>query len=196
MDTYKNFTQLTKIERENIDFRIDIRRGKSNVAIIAPHGGKIEFGTSEIASAIADDVHCFYAFLGQKTRGNNELHITSTNFDEPACLQLIADCDFVLAVHGCGDPGQTVFLGGKEVALRGAIERQLALAEFKTGRHPKASLQGTGGNNVCNRGRSGLGVQLEIERGLRNSVVKDRTVMRRLVEAVQTALRDAKGMSS
>ena len=35
------------------DFRVRVRRSKSDTVIIAPHGGGIEPGTSEIAEAIA-----------------------------------------------------------------------------------------------------------------------------------------------
>jgi phage replication-related protein YjqB (UPF0714/DUF867 family) len=53
------------------------------VAVIAPHGGGIEPGTSELATAIAGDDFSLYLFEGLKSAGNGELHITSTNFDEP-----------------------------------------------------------------------------------------------------------------
>jgi phage replication-related protein YjqB (UPF0714/DUF867 family) len=55
------------------------------VAIIAPHGGKIEPGTSEIAAAIAGDDYSLYRFQGLRDRPREELHITSAKFDEPTC---------------------------------------------------------------------------------------------------------------
>jgi hypothetical protein len=70
------------------------------VAIIAPHGGKIEPWTSAIATAIAADDYCLYCFEGRKRRENRDLHITSTHFDEPQCLTLVSGCDQVVAVHG------------------------------------------------------------------------------------------------
>ena len=195
-DEYECFAQLAKNESEDIDFRIDLRPGTSDVAIIAPHGGKIEPGTSKIAAAIADDTHHFYGFLGQKTQRNRTLHITSSRFDEPKCMRLIEECDFVVAVHGCLGPGQTVFLGGKDSTLREAIKRELTSAGFKAERHRNPQLQGVSKDNVCNRGRSRLGVQLEIEAGLRDLVVEDGTVMQRLAGAVRAALRDTNRMRS
>jgi phage replication-related protein YjqB (UPF0714/DUF867 family) len=51
---YPNFAALLEAgERENINFRRRIRELGSNVTIIAPHGGKIEPETDEIADAIA-----------------------------------------------------------------------------------------------------------------------------------------------
>ena len=43
----------------------------SLVAIIAPHGGKIEPGTSEIVRSIAAEDYNFCAFEGIKPAGNN-----------------------------------------------------------------------------------------------------------------------------
>ena len=48
MDVYRNFTQLSESEREDIDFRIyAVKREGSSTVIVAPHGGAIEPGTSE-----------------------------------------------------------------------------------------------------------------------------------------------------
>jgi poly-gamma-glutamate hydrolase-like protein len=59
-------------------------------ALVAPHGGGIEPGTSELADAIAASDLSFYTFEGLKPSGNTDLHITSTRFDEPMCLTLLA----------------------------------------------------------------------------------------------------------
>jgi phage replication-related protein YjqB (UPF0714/DUF867 family) len=54
----------------------------SDVCIIAPHGGKIEKWTSEIATALAGDDYNLYLFEGLKRAKNRDLHITSSRFDE------------------------------------------------------------------------------------------------------------------
>ena len=65
-----------------------IERPGSRVLIIAPHGGRIEVGTSELAALIAADEHNLFSFEGLKPRGHNrELHITSRCF-EPKCRRL------------------------------------------------------------------------------------------------------------
>jgi phage replication-related protein YjqB (UPF0714/DUF867 family) len=119
-DKYPNFEMLRGAERAD-DFRIDCRLRPSAVAIIAPHGGKIEPGTSNIAAAIAANDYCLYRFEGRKPRENRDLHITSTHFDEPECLTLISACDHVVAVHGCEGEEQVVYMGGLELCLRDAI---------------------------------------------------------------------------
>ncbi|MFO1434843.1 MAG: poly-gamma-glutamate hydrolase family protein [Gammaproteobacteria bacterium] len=103
-DRYLSFEELAAVEREDIDYRIVVREvpGASH-AVITPHGGGIERGTTQIARAIAGDTHHLYLFEGLKPRGNlNALHITSRRFDEPRCLELVARSETVISVHGCG----------------------------------------------------------------------------------------------
>jgi phage replication-related protein YjqB (UPF0714/DUF867 family) len=87
-DKYASFQELERTERRRV-YRVLSRPRKARIAIIAPHGGKIEPGTSEIARKIAGADFSFYAFEGRKKQHNKSLHITSTRFDEPICLALI-----------------------------------------------------------------------------------------------------------
>jgi phage replication-related protein YjqB (UPF0714/DUF867 family) len=119
-DKYPNFEMLRRAVRAD-DFRIDCYFRPSTVAIIAPHGGKIEPWTSAIATAIAADDYCLYCFEGRKRRENRDLHITSTHFDEPQCLTLVSGCDQVVAVHGCEGDEQVVYVGGLDQYLRESI---------------------------------------------------------------------------
>jgi phage replication-related protein YjqB (UPF0714/DUF867 family) len=169
IDKYSTFSNLKYAEREGVDFRIGLCHLSSPVAMIAPHGGKIEKGTSEIAAAIAGDEYNLYCFEGMKPRHNWALHITSTSFDEPKCLDLILACDFVVAVHGCKGADQTIYLGGLDKDLREAIRGNLQSAGFTTGARP--SLLGVGPDNICNRGRRRRGVQLEMSKGLRAALM-------------------------
>ena len=166
-DKYNDFQRLSSVERMGVDFQIRIQHRSAAVAIIAPHGGKIEMGTSEIAAAIAADAYSFYCFEGIKPRHNGDLHITSTRFDEPKCLALISVCDLVVALHGCRGNDQTIYLGGRDENLRGAIHDNLDGAGFTTAPHANPDLQGVSFANICNNGRRRQGVQLEISEGLR-----------------------------
>jgi phage replication-related protein YjqB (UPF0714/DUF867 family) len=169
-DKYLNFEMLRRAERAD-DFRIDFRPRPSVVAIIAPHGGKIEPGTSTIAAAIAADDYCLYRFEGRKRRENRDLHITSTHFDEPECLTLISGCDQVVAVHGCEGDEQVVYMGGLDLGLQDAIRARFDAVGIITDIHDDPDLQGINSKNICNRGRRGRGVQLEITYGLRSDLM-------------------------
>ena len=192
-DKYSNFQKLNLEERSGVDFRIDCRPRPRSVAIIAPHGGKIEPRTSEIAAAIADDIYNLYCFEGIKPRKNRELHITSCRFDEPQCVDLLSTCDRVVAVHGCKGKEHVIYVGGLDRTLRDAIQNRLDAVDFKTDEHPH--FQGTHSKNICNRGRSGRGVQLEISLSLRlalavaGSTVESPTLAA-LVGAVRGAIED------
>jgi phage replication-related protein YjqB (UPF0714/DUF867 family) len=195
-DKYKSFDELRRSETREKDYTIAKENRDSNVAIIAPHGGGIEPGTSQITKAIARDRYCYYCFEGLKaTEEDNfrDLHITSTKFDEPDCVDLTKRCSIVVAIHGCIDrkkTDQTVYIGGKNIAYRTAIQEALRNAQFETGVHPNPRLQGTDPNNICNRktnNRDG-GVQLEISRTLRDQLTLSQDDLSKFVMAVRNAI--------
>jgi phage replication-related protein YjqB (UPF0714/DUF867 family) len=188
MSEYPNFAALSGAEREGEDFRIVSRSRRSPVAVIAPHGGDIEPGTSEIAAAIAGDEFNLYCFEGCKPSGNIGLHIKSANFDEPNCLALISSCDRVVTVHGCRKGKQTVFLGGRDARLRDAIRERLKARDFRAAWPPNSDLQGVSPRNICNRGRSGRGAQLELSRDLRDELGRDSEKLAEFAAAIRAAL--------
>jgi len=167
-DKYRNFRDLADHEVDGVDYRIRTRSAAATL-ILAPHGGGIEPGTSELAEAIAGDDHSFYLFEGLKASGNSDLHITSSNFDEPTCRAMVTQADHVVAIHGEERDDAVVFIGGLD---QGCIERlsaSLASAGFVIKGPDKPHLKGHTQVNVCNCGRSGAGVQLEITDGLRRT---------------------------
>jgi phage replication-related protein YjqB (UPF0714/DUF867 family) len=186
-DKYRDFTALSRAERQGVDFDIVCRATSSMVAIIAPHGGKIESGAAEIAAAMAGDDFNLYCFRGLKPRHNTRLHITSGRFDEPRCRALLSACDHVVAIHGCAAGNRTTFLGGLDAKLRDAIGGHLEAARLRTGIHPDPRLQGISPDNICNRGRRDRGVQLELSRDLRNELMDDGGALARFAAAIRAA---------
>jgi phage replication-related protein YjqB (UPF0714/DUF867 family) len=174
-DKYPDFATQSEHETAGVDFGILLRRSRDSLALVAPHGGGIEAGTSEIADACAGAGFSFYAFEGLKRSSNGSLHITSTRFDEPLCLALIAGSKVVVTIHGEESPGRRVFLGGLDDELAGRIGEALRAAGFTVARHPNPALQGREPTNLCNRGKSGAGVQLELSKGLRRQMFEDLT---------------------
>jgi phage replication-related protein YjqB (UPF0714/DUF867 family) len=168
-DQYPDFETLARNEIAGIDYRIVVRRAGDAFAVVAPHGGGIEPGTSEIADAIAGAGLSFYAFDGLKPGGNAKLHITSTRFDEPMCTVVVARAGTVITLHGeeSSAPDDGVFLGGLDTELADEIGASLEAKGFAVRRHPDPRLQGQEPDNLCNRGISGMGVQLELSRTVR-----------------------------
>ena len=171
-DTYPNFAALEQCERAGIDYGVLVRRAEQAFAIVAPHGGGIEPGTSEIADGIASRRWSFYAFEGLKRSGNGILHITSTRFDEPMCLVLLGETTRVVTIHGeeSEDDGEIVFLGGLDAKLGACIGALLTAQRFDVRKHPDPDLQGLDPKNICNRGTACAGVQLELSRAVRETL--------------------------
>jgi len=174
-DNYRSFAELERAETQGVDYDIHIKRRNSPVAIIAIHGGQIENGTSEIAKATANGSFNLYLFEGLKPgRPHAELHVTSTLFDDPACVGLVSECDVVVSIHARldRDDPASVWLGGLDIELRDAISIGLRAAGFatSTGNHIFPADEP---NNICNRGRRSMGVQLEAPGTLRANLLDD-----------------------
>jgi phage replication-related protein YjqB (UPF0714/DUF867 family) len=170
-DTFLSYDDLARNYVEDVDYAVRVtKREQSRVAVLAPHGGRIEGRTSEIARLIAGDDHSLYLFEGLRPTGDNFdcLHLASRYFDEPRALDLIADCDTVVAVHGYAASGPDVLLGGLNERLKRDIAQALAEAgiSYQMDGH---RFPGTQPRNICNRGRSGEGVQLELSEDLRKA---------------------------
>jgi len=185
--SYQSFKDLTDREVEGQDYRIRIELRDPRVLIIAPHGGKIEPTTAEVAEAIAGMDYSFYSFEGLKG-DSSVLHIESHLFDEPRALKAVEKADVVVTTHGQIDQkDEFVMVGGLHESLRSKIREQLEAAGFKT-RLPTEGLMGTDLMNICNRGKSRQGVQLEISRKVRDLLRKDKDHLRVFANAIRRAI--------
>ena len=201
---YRGFEQLAGATSEGTDFRREVRRMHSGVAHIAVHGGGIEPGTAEAADAIAAaNDQDYYAFVGLRDTGNNELHITSIRFDEPDCVELQRVSRRTVSYHGCVGRAPMIHLGGADLEWKQRVGRALGDAGFSVDWHTTEDLDGSDPRNICNRNASGAGLQLELSAALRSSFFPDdrtsramresgrRTdVFRRFVAAVAAATAD------
>lgn len=182
--TYKSFSELSRSEREGASYQREVADRRSRFAIIAPHGGGIEPGTSELTKAIAGNQFSYYTFDGIRPKGNERLHITSTLFDEPMCLKMVNASEIVVAIHGCAGKGKFIYLGGLHNELKNILFSELGKAGFDT-RLAESNYAGTQLQNICNRGRERRGVQIEISDGLRRTMFK---ALDRLGRKVTTAV--------
>jgi phage replication-related protein YjqB (UPF0714/DUF867 family) len=171
-DHYANFEELSQHETAGDTYRILLRQARAAFAIVAPHGGGIEAGSSEIADAIASEEHSFYTFEGLKHSDNGTLHITATRFDEPMCLTVIGRSNIVVTIHGehSEADGEGVFVGGLDDTLGAGLTAALQAKGFNVRKHPDRKLQGLEPKNLCNRGLSGQGVQFELSHSVRETM--------------------------
>lgn len=152
--------------------------------VIALHGGGIEPGTSEIALAAAGyhpatltpasdgrGLHDLWLFEGLLPRGNNDLHVTASNYNDPIAQELVRNARRCISLHGCSDrqakvstnhPVGIIQIGGRDFELRQvAVEALLAagiLAEITT----NEALKGEEPDNIGNQTQTGGCVQLEM----------------------------------
>ena len=102
----------------------------------------------------------------------------------------------MVSVHGQIDQNEEfVMVGGLNASLRSEIIQQLETAGFQT-RPPTEGLMGTDPRNICNRGRSRRGVQLEVSRKVRDLLRTNKYQLQTFANTVEGAIRiclDRKG---
>jgi phage replication-related protein YjqB (UPF0714/DUF867 family) len=173
---------------QRFDNRLERQCEVARTTIVAPHGGGIEPGTSELCLAVAGyhpagldatpaggATFDYWMFEGLRREGNGELHVTSTGCDDGVAVSLAAGALNVLGLHGCTtaraelpDGTEAVLVGGCNATLRQHLLDELAAAGL-TGVDAAghASLGGTDPANIANRTLLGMGGQLEITAPLR-----------------------------
>jgi phage replication-related protein YjqB (UPF0714/DUF867 family) len=164
----------------NRDFCVAFGDSKIEVCLlIAPHGGGIEPGSSEIMRIVAEvGGWAWYEFAGFLRKGNKDaLHISSTDFDEPTLMSLLPKAGFVVGFHGASESREPiVYVGGKWQLGRRTIVETINAVSRKHGIRavdaidtPAAThLRGLNDSNITNRGKRAEGIQLEFSRGARN----------------------------
>jgi phage replication-related protein YjqB (UPF0714/DUF867 family) len=162
--------------------------------ILAPHGGGIEPGTSELCLAVAGHhptnlpitppagvTHDYWMFEGVREAGNAALHVKSTGCDDVVAVSLCAGALSALSLHGF-DPAksqlppdkQLVLVGGGDELLRGLLLQALDNVDLPVedaGGH--GELDGNNRCNIVNRTLRGKGAQLEISEPLRETMFGD-----------------------
>jgi phage replication-related protein YjqB (UPF0714/DUF867 family) len=173
-DAFAQFSHLENHFTEGVHFRRVIYNREGKILILALHGGGIERGTSEVARAIAGDNLSLYLFEGlmRTAKESKVLHITSTHFDEPDCLNLIGKFQKALAIHGYNGKESMIYVGGRDNELKDILIAALNESGFPV----RAAIRRYAGDrptNICNRTGSGKGVQLELSKGLRRTLFED-----------------------
>ncbi|RPK69257.1 hypothetical protein EES43_00375 [Streptomyces sp. ADI96-02] len=174
-----------------------------STAVIAPHGGGIEGGTSELCLAIAGYTltgagatppapvagvpqRDYWMFEGLAS--SSQLHVTSTNCDDPAALAVCAANLYAVSLHGFGPdtgPAKQILIGGRDQRLTRNLKAAFTRHGLTTGTgDPElevtvtvagsgSPLNGDDPANIVNRTRSAAGAQLEISTALRTAMFGD-----------------------
>jgi phage replication-related protein YjqB (UPF0714/DUF867 family) len=154
--------------RDNYDLQIDHSR-RSKVKIFAPHGGCIEPCTAQIVLPLALDRFDFFLFNGMMKKDCfSTLHVTSTHYDEPQCLQLAREAVVAIAVHGCEGEEPFIQLGGGNGTLAANLREYLIVLGYRI-MHSSGELKGEHADNFVNFAQQG-GIQLELSAGFRRQM--------------------------
>jgi phage replication-related protein YjqB (UPF0714/DUF867 family) len=195
-DLYRNRVEGSDFGRrsrrhEAVDDDLTARYPVRLSTVVAPHGGGIEPGTSELCLAIAGyhpatlartggPSYDYWMLEGLLSSGNDALHVTTTHCDDATALSLCGGARTVLSLHGCtvaaADGLGAVLVGGRNAELRDLLISYLVTAGFDavdaTG-HP--TLGGVSSDNLTNRTLLGAGAQLEIITPVRDAMFTTNT---------------------
>lgn len=171
-EPYANYADLAANKTEGVHFqRKTTAVAGATYASIAVHGGGIEAGSGEMAREVAAGLMNHYEFSGIQAANNfAELHLTSTHFDEPTAVAMVAASRHTFSFHGYAgvtDLAETS-IGGLDAALVTRVTAALRAAGFRV-ITAASEIAGTNPLNICNKTATGGGVQLEMSRALRDS---------------------------
>lgn len=188
-DLYSNFRELQQHEQEGVDYLIKTSRDWQPVLIAAPHGGNIEPFTSVIAQWIAGEEFAWYSFEGIKSAGIRKLHITSHHFDEPLLLRGLQEAQTVLTIHGLKNSREEfLMIGGLDSSLSNSLRIGLQNRGFIV-KDSEEKYGGVHPENICNRGITRKGVQLEISFALRKRIFEAPECRAPFVETIKRVIR-------
>ncbi|MEB8101745.1 poly-gamma-glutamate hydrolase family protein [Staphylococcus xylosus] len=166
-DKYNSMSELEAKTTENNDWEIVTRNLGSQVIIAAIHGGGIEPGTTEIADLTAKKgEYDYFSFKGTKSKGNEDLHVTSRNYDQSVLIEMIKNKTNAVAIHGCDGDGNIIYIGGKDQKLIHEMTKQFEQLNINVEQEPE-HISGAHDDNIINCCKTGAGVQLELTPDLR-----------------------------
>lgn len=170
MDKFKSMKELEKSTVEHEDWEIEKFDRESHISILAIHGGGIEPATTELAKVIAEKGNYnYFSFKGLRSKGNNELHVTSIHYDEPQALEFVEKSERAIALHGCKGDDDIVYIGGKDHQLIEILTSTLTSKDIEVKEAPD-SMSGKQDNNIINLTKNNSGVQLEMTTNLRKKL--------------------------
>ena len=179
LDKFNSMQELEKRTTENEDWKIITRNRNSNVSILAIHGGGIEPATTELACMIADEGdYNYFTFEGLRSKGNQELHVTSTHYDNEEAMNLVTDSSQAIIIHGCEGDENIAYIGGKDERLKSSIIKELNNIGIKATEAP-SHISGEQDNNIVNCTAKGMGVQIELTTSLRKAFFKNNKTNRK-----------------
>lgn len=186
-DKYPSYAALSAAEVEGVDYtRTSVTPAGGTWCSIAIHGGAIEAGSGEMAREVAGPRMSYFEFAGIKSLNNVDLHLTSTVYDEPMGINLVAAARRCLSFHGyAGTTGVAeTAIGGLDAALVARVTAALEARGFAVVTAP-SEIAGDNPANICNKTSTSMGVQLELSRAQREAFFPGGDLSRTMRESGQ-----------
>jgi phage replication-related protein YjqB (UPF0714/DUF867 family) len=174
-DKYNNWADLSANEVDGVDYETESISSASRWAHIAVHGGGIELMTASVAKAVAEnETQKYWAFKGIKASNVDDLYMTATRFDNPDCVAMVSQSSYCVSYHGmtddtAGTTTPTAFVGGLDTYNRDRVIAALNAKGIAAVLATKGEVNSENVNNIVNKTQSGRGVQIEMNRALRDS---------------------------
>ena len=165
-----HYNSMRELKGYETDWSIETNQNSHPVLSIAPHGGGIECGTSELALLVSQKLNCnFFTFKGQLSSNNSRLHVTSSHYNDQLALALTKQVNYTISIHGYHDKEkESTYIGGTNEQLKSLIKKHLESRGFIVLEAPK-NLAGKSRRNINNKNRFKSSVQLELSTKLRKS---------------------------
>jgi phage replication-related protein YjqB (UPF0714/DUF867 family) len=159
--------------------------------IVALYGGVDEIGTDICAEHIAGDTLSLHTLSARFTGPVNGTEVIYRPLrHHPEGVALVESCDTAIAIRGrqtAAEMEADIVIDGLDTNLITTVAHALHYAGF-TARISILSTRAKHPDNICNRGRRGCGIELDISHDLRQRLLADVTVLDRLAGAIRCGL--------
>lgn len=159
-DFFSDLKSLKLSLKEGKDFDIKVVDRGSPVTVVSPHGGFIEFGTSQLARSLAEHGYNLFDFRGISRAGARRGHVTSTRFRDPRLMVLLNKSRVCVSFHRMRDRHDIAYLGGNNKSLKRLAALYLRRSGFNCDTDPPR-LKGKSTLNFVNLAEE-EGLQVEI----------------------------------
>lgn len=172
---YNRWADLAAVEVEGTTYTTESISSDSSWVHIAPHGGSTQWMTYSMAKSAAEaESQKFWGLYSLRDSATAlDLYITDENFDNPECLAQVNQSAYCINYRGVsnatsGSTQPLVQVSGRDTYNRNRIVNALVAAGFNA----VTGTQGDDPENITNKTASGRGVQLNMNRALRDTFVE------------------------
>jgi len=117
------------------------------------------------------------------------MSITSNNFDETTCIDLVKRHKIVISIHWLSSSKEEIQIWWKNSKLRKKLTDKLRNIWFSVANFENNKFQWILDTNICNKWNSSdWWVQIEISRGYRNKMLENKDFLDKFVETIRKVL--------